>query len=81
MFEVRISKRSGHFLVSRCDDLMEFKLESANEVMSSQVVDLLVIIHIIYFTFELLLLLEVVLTGNGLDPLRVEVIVDGLGLA
>jgi hypothetical protein len=60
---------------------MEFKLESTNEVMSSQVVDLLVIVHVIYFTFELLLLLEVVLTRNGLDPLRVEVIVDGLGLA
>lgn len=81
MFEVRISKRSGHLLVSGCDNLVEFKLESTNEVMSSQVVDLFVIVYVIYFTFELLLLLEVVLTWNGLDPLRIEVVVDSLGLA
>jgi hypothetical protein len=81
MFKVRISKRPGHLLVSGCDNLVEFKLESTNEVMSSQVVDLFVIVYVIYFTFELLLLLEVVLTWNGLDPLRIEVIVDSLGLA
>ena len=81
MLEVGVVEGSSHLLVSGGDYLMEFKFESADEVMSSEVVNLFVIVNVIDLYLELLLLLEVVLTGDGLHPARVQVIVNSFSLA
>jgi hypothetical protein len=80
MFKRRIHERSSHFLISGSDDLVQFKLNSANEIVDVQIIDLLVVIYIVYVNLEFLLFLKVILTGYGLDPVGVQIIVDDLSL-
>jgi hypothetical protein len=41
---------------------MQFKFDSADKIVSFQIVNLLIIVHIVYFNLEFFLLLEVILS-------------------
>ena len=57
---------------------MQLELYSPDEVMILELVDVRLIVDVVHLNLELLLLLEVVLSDDLLDPVRVQVVVDYL---
>jgi len=57
---------------------MNREFKAASQIVPSEVVKVVHVIHIVDFNLEALSLLEVVLDVKALDPHRVEVVVDYL---
>ena len=68
-------------LISGSDDLMECKLQLTDLVVTGIVVKIVKVIDIVHDDLILFTLLKVILHVEGLDPFRVEVIHDDLGLS
>lgn len=66
-------------LISRIDDLVQGKLDAANEILLAQVLLVLFVVHVVRFDYELLRLLKEVVHVELLDEVRVRVVPDGLG--
>lgn len=75
-------KGLGKSLISRRVNLMELELERADKIMFTQISNLLrVIIAVINFDFIVLLLFEVEVDCDFLDPAWAQIIMDHLCLA
>ena len=60
---------------------MELELKGSEEVVQSQIVDLLIVVNVVNFNFESLLLLEEVVDCDFCDEVRVERVVYDFSLS
>jgi len=60
---------------------MKLELKRSEEVVKSQIVDLLVVVDVVNFNFESFLLLKKVIDGDLGDKIRVKRVVDDFSLS
>ena len=77
---VWVSQGLGESLVTRSDNLVKGKLVSSNEVVTGQVLRLIVV-AVIDFDLVSIILLEVEINSHFLDEFGVQVVIDSLGLS
>ena len=70
-----------HNLIPGCDHLVHLEFKCANEVLCAQVFLIFIVVRIIHFHLEHLLLFKVKIDHNLGDELRVQIVMDDLGLA
>jgi hypothetical protein len=74
-----VDQRLRESLVTGSDQLVQLELDLSNEVLILQIVNVCLIIDIIHLDLELLLLLEVILSYDLLNKVRVQIVMDHLG--
>jgi len=74
-----VDQRLREGLLTGSDHLVQLELDLSNEVVVLQIVNVCLIIDIIHLDLELLLLLEVILSYDLLNKVRVQIVMDHLG--
>ena len=74
-----VDQRLREGLLTGSDHLVQLEFDLSNEVVILQIVNVCLIIDIIHLDLELLLLLEVILSHDLLNKVRVQIVMDHLG--
>ena len=76
-----VQERLRQRLIQTSHHIMEGKFEGSEEVVQSEIVDLLIVVDVVNFYFESLLLLEVVVNCDFGYKVWIECIMDGFSLS